>query len=97
MINPSIGGYFRHNNLIYLAKEPTEQGSCAGCCFHRKYNKHTECDSPNALNCSGKIFQDVTENIEVELVEGTNHGRTILLTLIGAALAALAIVILYNQ
>lgn len=97
-INPSIGGYFKHNNLVYLAKEPVEPGFCAGCCFHSRFKAHTECSAPNGLNCSGKIFEDVTGRVEVELIDERAHGFFKFFVIVAIWLAVIVYTVIeYNK
>ena len=68
-IDPKVGSYFRQDNIIYLAKEPEDFGTCKGCCFSRPAGRFKVCDAPDNLRCSGRIYADVTSCIEVELVD----------------------------
>lgn len=63
-INPSYGGYFKHEGKIYKAMEPEDWGTCKGCDF-----KPDGCKAPDNLCCSGRIYKDVTDTITDELVD----------------------------
>jgi len=73
-INPSIGAYFKDEGRIYQAKESKDIGQCFGCHFNRLFENHHECWAPPVL-CSGKIFEDVTDTIDVELVEDKKYNQ----------------------
>lgn len=67
-INPSTGGYFKHEDKVYLAMVPEEYGTCKGCDFKIDF-----CQAPDNLCCSGRIYKDVTDTITDELVDDRKY------------------------
>jgi len=97
-IKPKIGGYFKYDNLIYLAKELIEPHYCVGCCFHSLMKGHSECSAPNALNCKGMIFEDVTDNVEVELIDERFKGFFKFFVIVAIWLAVIVYTVInYNK
>jgi len=80
-INPSVGGYFKHEGRIYQAKKATELGKCYECCFHKLFGNHYECWAP-PVNCAGKIFEDVTDTVDVELVDDKKYNPLAVLSVL---------------
>jgi hypothetical protein len=91
MIRPSAGGYIKKDNLIYLAKPHSEKDTCSSCAFHN----FSDCSN---IDCThgNVIFEDVTDRIEVELVEEFNgFGRFTLV--VGAVVVIVVIVVIVIQ
>lgn len=89
-IRPTLGGFFKENDKIYLAKKASVPATCVGCCFYSRFPAHSECSGPDNLVCKDLIFEDVTDSVIEQVIESDKYGCFPLFSFLGAGAAAAA-------